>query len=151
MCEGDVRPHEGWTFGTLFAFFDHRINSHEREEKTLLRERNERYMGMFASREEATQLSQSAADTAVAKSEASVERRFIQMNKDLKELHDRQDVFIERHEFEAKYETLDEKVGTMQRTANIISGRSTGNREMVAWVIAGGAVVLDLVSRLHIF
>ena len=138
MTEEQVKPNGGWTFHTLFLFFDRRIHDTER----LIAEKEARYLSMFASREEATKLALDAADRAVTKSEASVERRFEGVNEFREAMNDQQKTYITRREYETAHSNLVDKIDSMAsanasaKVMNIVlAAAATGIFGMLGYLI----------------
>ena len=100
--------------------------------ETIQEEREKKYLSMFASREEATKLALEAADRAVSKSEASVERHFEGTSAALTDLRSKEHDYITRDEYSVQHEVLVERVDysikALEKEMSGLRERSNSNR-----------------------
>ena len=105
--------------------------------ETIQEEREKKYLSMFASREEATKLALEAADRAVSKSEASVERRFETASSALTDMREKEHSYITRDEYTVQHEVLVERVNfSLTALEKEMSGlRERGNSNRIQAII----------------
>ena len=121
----------------------------------ILREKEEKYMSLFAGREEATKLALDAADRAVIKSEQGVDKRFAQIKIDLDKIEERLSNTMSKEAYDAAHSELTRRIEVLEGIALTKAGESKGSaatRAMYAAIGSGIISTLGLVALIiHLF
>ena len=128
------------------------ITEMDRRIEVQFSEKDKAVSAALAAAKEAVAAALSAADRAVAKAEIATENRFESVNEFRAQLGDQTRTLMSRTEFEAKYDSLDQKVGALEKAIERAGGRGAGIASIIGGAFAAGLVivgVLDLTLRSH--
>lgn len=130
--ETESRP-SGWSVDTLKEHFDQRFRDQEKA-----------VAAAVAASDKATSVAMTAEQRAVAKAEASTEKRFESVNEFRQTLTDQAATFMPRAEANVVNQALADKIDILAAKLDKLEGRSSG----VGWVgalIVGGVAVLGTI------
>jgi hypothetical protein len=132
-------PNEIWTFESIFTHFERRFA--DKETKDIER---------FQAQEKMTSVALAAADRAVLKAEAAVEKRFESVNEFRGTLEDQQRTFMQKAEAIAIIDSLKEKVAKLEEANLKAVSKGAGLHQ--GWLFLIGALgfvslVLSLIER----
>jgi hypothetical protein len=125
LSEDQVKPNGGWTFHTLFMFFDLRIQDLEKRYDSELELR----------------------DRSVKTALGSNERQLDNMNKFREALEDQAKNMMPRNEYNVMHESLERRVAANEEAINQSTGRGLGSTATVGWVFAivmGAVAIIEL-------
>ena len=118
-----ANEHNIWSPDQLKMLMDARFKALERERDMVYKEQKE----------------------ALEKALTSIDRRLEQMNEFRSQLRDQQGQYLTRNEYDAKHETLVQRIGEREETISKLQGRTIGSSSTVATFITVGAIAVTII------
>ena len=123
--------------------------------KEMMEERDNRYQLRADAQDQSVKVAIVNADKAVAKAEASTEKRFESVNEFREQLADQATRLMPRSEYEVQHTALEEKVhlverrvGTLEQTVTSILARGGGMESAWGYLVAGVGIVIGAIAAL---
>ncbi len=124
-----------WTVDTLKEHLD-----------AIVAANDTRYEQRFVDQKVAVDAALNAAERAVMKAETATERRFEGVNEFRAQLADQQRTFLPRAEYEARHNTVTDRLDLLERSQAMETGHQLGAAQMIGYVIGVIGVLTAIIT-----